>query len=280
VLPGGAMPTVEQTLGYILDRTYILKNSPNFHGTSFYKALAAIVDTLVINTNPYKCDAQTGYMSRVPNRYGFNVLVELVAYARQNHNTAPPQPQPVFTAQFPNAQQPMYAWLVGVANGHNKVRDETLCTINEGSKRETNANSPYMCKDGVGATGGDGVFARATRRCPCKAQGPCQADNTCTWRGAVDGNRGRCTPANNIGGRKSATFVDEGGRSWTDYLRGNHPVQTLVPTRAHMVGPMTQNMKVFNRLRVMPQQDPTFFPKVATHGANAQRAQALSTRRN
>ena len=77
----GAVLSIQRVLSWILRRSRELYNTGNF-GTR-PSCLETVIDFAVTNGEPFSCDPATGYYSRGPNRFAFNVLAEVVVYAKR-----------------------------------------------------------------------------------------------------------------------------------------------------------------------------------------------------
>jgi hypothetical protein len=217
--PGNPDPTVQSLLRFILTRTrQLAQNNPAaFAGQDRrYKALETVLGMLVWNTNHMTCDPKTKYLRRAPNRFAFNILAELVAYAKLPANRT--------GLHLTQAQ-------AGYLNSFNRltIKRDVICRFNEGvdaaEPLETGVNAqgiplPYLCKQTVSNTAGGTPFANALSTCPCHNQDDCGQDARCAWRG---GNIQKCYPSAasvaGAGRRRGSKYRSTDGRIRTAFSK-------------------------------------------------------------
>jgi len=213
--PGGPIPTVKQTLNYILGRCEQLWQAQHAHQIqigSTNKILEAVVASLVPNQHALSCTADDEF-APITNRMGFDALVDLVAYDKGNPAT--------FAPLTPNAN--MFRTRL---QGQASILRHVVCNYQEGSP-PSSTDPNYICDNSVAkATVGTGAFARSLRRCACMDQGTCNGP-LCEWIGNADGaGNGACvSDVRQFGdaagapryGRRTR-FVD--GTEFTDVRRG------------------------------------------------------------
>lgn len=229
------IPSIQRVLSWLLRRSRQLYNTGNFGSRP--NSLESVLDFAVTNAEPFKCDDDTGYYSRGPNRFAYNVLGELVAYAKRIRGQAgvaqpalPPTAVAFLTA-LPSATQ---------------IQRTIICAFNEGvtgANPLEPAGSQYLCRDRPFNSGGGRPHAKAVRKCPCMDQATCTAGPNaamCTWTG------GRCFPTPPGNGRKGARMRSiADGREYTDFARGGAAAAALValpppapdPIAARLQGP-------------------------------------------
>jgi hypothetical protein len=178
--PQAPFPSLEQVLDHILVQTAVLRQ-PQQH---WLDSLQGVLSSMLWNPRHLMCDPTTGYLARIPNRFGFNVLSELVAEAKTFN--IPPQPFNI-SAQAQNVLQHLQS--------ATRIRETMICRFNEGTTGNhvlEVPQSPYLCRDTATNTAGPGPFARAISKCPCHATAQaCGADNHCTWDNAIQ----KCLPS-------------------------------------------------------------------------------------
>lgn len=177
-------PPAEATLRRVLN--YMLRMCHLHHAgagpNNRMASIEAVITTMIPNARKLLCDPRTHYLTRVPNRWGFNLLAELIAYAKEN---PPAVGLTVNSRNFLNALQ-----------SANAVRSNVICKFNEGVRGGGQGleppQSPYLCIETMHNTAGGGTFAQAVSHCPCKnTQQLCGMDGNCMW----DAGAGACLPS-------------------------------------------------------------------------------------
>lgn len=211
------VPTLEELLEYTLLRSAQAFATGNFN--SRYEALQAVIGMLSWNPRHMTCDQDTGYLRRIPNRFAFNVIAELVAEAKVNQNFVISAPAMVFLG----------------ALTQDNVRRNVICRFNEGVNHhnplEPNPNSPFLCRETPSNTAGGGVFAQTISKCPChESAEACGGDGHCAWDNAI----GKCLPSTattgGVGRRIGSRFRSlQTGDVYSTYTRGRAAHETALP---------------------------------------------------
>lgn len=212
---GGPIPSVKQTLNYILRRCEQLwqaQQAFQVHIGSNNAILEAVVASLVPNQNALDCTADDEF-APITNRMGFNALVDLVAYDKGNPATF--APLSANAVQFRNRLQ-----------GPASILRYVVCNYQEGSPASP-GDPVYVCDNSFErSTVGTGAFARSLRSCSCKDQGTCGGP-LCEWIANADGaGNGACVSNvrqfGDAGGppRFGRRTRFEDGTEFTDMRRG------------------------------------------------------------
>jgi hypothetical protein len=211
-------PALEEVLNYILERSSQAYATGDF--ASRYEAIQAVIGMMVWNPRHMTCDEKTGYLRRIPNRYAFNTLAELVAEAEGGGNYQISQNADLFLTHL----------------DANTVRKNIICRFNEGvahnNPLEPDPDSEFLCRQTRSNTTGSGTFAHALSKCPCHATAQsCGGDGTCSWDNAI----GKCLPSTastgGVGRRRGSKFRSlQNGRVFTTFTKGGIPAsETSMP---------------------------------------------------
>ena len=153
-------PSLVEVVQHIVDQTaQMVTTNPAFQGArGARKAVESLVSQMTLSPRALMCT--NSYRIRLVNRFGFNVLVDLLQYAKD----FPPPTLPA--ASLAN--------LLNVVPSH--LRRDVICGFNEGSYTAgapnasgmlAPANSPFLCAVNARTTNKASAFGKRLRQCPC-----------------------------------------------------------------------------------------------------------------
>jgi hypothetical protein len=167
-------PSMAAVVVFIVDEAagLMATNVPGFQGAGGgRKAIEAVVSDMTLSPRALMCTST--YRIRLVNRFGFNVLVDLLAHAKENPPPLPPATAAALAAIVPDS-----------------LRRDSICGFNEGSYTSgapnasgvlAPANSPFLCAVNARSTNKASQFGARLRRCPCLQQQSCSASPDCVW---------------------------------------------------------------------------------------------------